>query len=136
MGILDIDYFKQVNDTYSHLAGDAVLTRIARLLHGFDPAMQAFRIGGEEFGLVFAGVSLEVAAPICQRVVDAVRELSFEDHYPGLRVSVSIGLAQTGIQQGSALLAEADRRLYVAKKLGRDRVIADGRSSIAVSAAE
>lgn len=136
VGILDIDYFKQVNDTYSHLAGDAVLTRIARLLHGFDPAMQAFRIGGEEFGLVFAGVSLEVAAPICQRVVDAVRELSFEDHYPGLRVSVSIGLAQTGIQQGSALLAEADRRLYVAKKLGRDRVIADGRSSIAVSAAE
>lgn len=53
-----------------------------------------------------------------------------------MRVTVSIGVAQTGMQHGTALLAEADRRLYVAKKLGRDRVIADGRSSIAVAAAE
>lgn len=96
--------------------------------------MSAFRIGGEEFGLVFVDLALEHAQPIGQRIVDSVRAMTFTDLADGLSVTVSIGLAQTGILQGSALLAEADRRLYVAKKLGRDRVIADGRSSIAVAA--
>jgi diguanylate cyclase (GGDEF) domain len=136
VGILDIDYFKQVNDQHSHLVGDAVLVRVARLLDGFHPRMRAFRIGGEEFGLIFDDMSLESAQPICQSIVDTVRSTPFDDIVEGMRVTVSIGVAQTGMQHGTALLAEADRRLYVAKKLGRDRVIADGRSSIAVAAAE
>lgn len=134
VGILDIDYFKQVNDEYSHLVGDAVLVRIAQELKVFDPSMQVFRIGGEEFALIFDGVSLEQAEPICQRIVDSVKQVDFDYVAKGLRVTVSIGVAQTGVLSGSRLLAEADRRLYVAKKLGRDRVISDSRSSIVVPA--
>lgn len=134
VGILDIDYFKQVNDQFSHLVGDAVLVRVAAMLRSFDPGMKAFRIGGEEFGLIFDHLALEHAEPIAQRVVDTIRTTSFADVAPGLSITVSIGIAQSGVLAGSALLAEADRRLYVAKKLGRDRVIADGRSSIVVAA--
>lgn len=134
VGILDIDYFKQVNDSYSHLVGDKVLIRIANILHRFDPSLRAFRFGGEEFGLVFDRLGLEHAEPICQRLVDTIRTTSFADLAPGLSVTVSIGLAHSGVLSGSPLLAEADRRLYVAKKMGRDRVIADGRSSITVAA--
>jgi diguanylate cyclase (GGDEF)-like protein len=135
VGILDIDHFKLVNDHYSHLVGDQVLIRVAGLVEAINPAMQIFRIGGEEFALVFAGMSLEHAEPLATLVVNAVRRLDLGDIAKGLQVTVSIGLAESGVLAGTALLAEADRRLYVAKKAGRDRLIADARSSIlAVSA--
>jgi len=134
IGVLDIDYFKQVNDQYSHQVGDAVLTLVAHLISHLDPAMRVYRIGGEEFGLIFEGLSLERAEPVAQRALDGVRALDFSHVAKGLRVTVSIGLAENGVLSGSSLLAEADRRLYVAKKLGRDRIISDSRLSIAASA--
>lgn len=134
VGLLDIDYFKQVNDQHSHLVGDSVLVRIAGMLKTFDPSLKAFRVGGEEFGLIFEDLGIDQAEPICQQIVVAIRNTSFSDLAPGLSVTVSIGLAHSGVLSGSPLLAEADRRLYVAKKMGRDRVIADGRSSLAVAA--
>jgi diguanylate cyclase (GGDEF)-like protein len=134
IGILDVDHFKQVNDLYSHPVGDAVLRRVAAILHGCDPAMRVFRIGGEEFALIFEGLGLEHAERIVGHAMEALRAMDFSDIAPGLRVTVSVGLSEAGLLTGSALLAEADRRLYVAKKLGRDRLISDSRSSMAVPA--
>jgi diguanylate cyclase (GGDEF)-like protein len=135
VGILDIDHFKLVNDLHSHLVGDAVLMRVAGLINSMNSGMQIYRIGGEEFALLFPGVSLDRAEPIAHRILNAVRRLNLDDVAQGLRVTVSIGLAEGGILVGTALMAEADRRLYVAKKSGRDRVIADGRSSIIAASA-
>lgn len=136
LAILDIDHFKLVNDQYSHMVGDAVLRRIAQLLRTIDGGMLPYRIGGEEFGLLFPNLSLESAAPLAWKITAAVRDTDFSDLAPGLKVTVSIGLVETGILSGPQLLAEADRRLYVAKKAGRDQVIADGRSSVAALPAE
>lgn len=136
VAILDIDHFKLVNDHFSHIVGDEVLRRVARLLRALDPRMMPYRIGGEEFGLLFPNLSLETAAPLAWDIAAAVRNADFSDLSPDLRVTVSIGLVETGILSGAQLLAEADRRLYVAKKAGRDQVIADGRSSVAALPAE
>jgi diguanylate cyclase (GGDEF)-like protein len=131
VGILDVDHFKAVNDRYSHLVGDAVLARVAGVLNDVDPAMRIFRIGGEEFALVFAGMSLEQAEPLANSALDHIRLIGFADVAEGLRVTASVGLAEAGILLGAKLLAEADRRLYVAKKQGRDQVISDSRASFA-----
>lgn len=134
VGILDVDHFKQVNDRYSHLVGDAVLARVAGVLRSIDRSLQIFRIGGEEFGLIFEGMTREVAEEMANSAIDRIRQTDLGDVARGLRVTASVGLAEHGALVGMTLLAEADRRLYVAKRLGRDMVIADSRPSIAVVA--
>lgn len=134
LGILDVDHFKQVNDRYSHLVGDAVLACVAGVVKAIDPAMQVFRIGGEEFALLFFGLSLDQAERLANKAIERIRQTDLSDLARGLRVTASVGLAEYGGLAGTKLLAEADRRLYVAKKLGRDRVIADGRDSISAAA--
>jgi diguanylate cyclase (GGDEF)-like protein len=129
VGILDVDHFKLVNDRYSHLVGDKVLQEVASAIESVGQGMEVYRIGGEEFALVFPGMALHGAEPIAKLVLEKIRALQFDEVEPKLRVTVSIGLAEAGILHGTKLLAEADRRLYVAKKAGRDRVIADDRSS-------
>ena len=124
LALLDIDHFKRINDRYSHAVGDQVLQQVAtvmrRHLREFDAVS---RWGGEEFALMFPGSSLETARAICERLREAIADTAFETIAPGLRLTVSIGLAgREGVDDHDRLLARADAALYAAKSEGRNRV--------------
>jgi len=123
--MLDLDHFKAINDRHGHAAGDRVLCATTdvwqTLLRGRDPLG---RIGGEEFVVVCADPTLEQAVVVAERLREATAALRFDDIDPQLRVTVSIGVAQsqrTG-DTHEGVLARADAALYRAKQRGRDRV--------------
>lgn len=125
--LLDVDHFKQVNDAWSHQAGDDVLRAVGAVL---ERQMQGVgicaRYGGEEFALFFT-----IADPVqAQAVLEAIRaEIAALrlPAYPGLVVTVSIGFsALHDALNHEKLLADADRQLYVAKRGGRNQVRSDG----------
>ncbi len=127
--ILDIDHFKQVNDTYGHQAGDEVLKgfseRIRRIIRGGDLLC---RMGGEEFVVVMPNVPLDVAQKVAERARAAIEEAPFVIDKAGrsIPITVSIGLAERGRDaQAEALYERADRALYRSKAEGRNRVTAD-----------
>ncbi|MEG3049624.1 MAG: diguanylate cyclase, partial [Thermomonas sp.] len=123
--ILDLDHFKAINDRHGHAAGDRVLRAAAdawhTVLRGRDPLG---RIGGEEFVVVCADTTLEQALVVAERLREATAALLFDDIDPGLRVTVSIGVAQSQRSDDNheAVLARADAALYRAKQRGRNRV--------------
>ena len=123
--MLDLDHFKAINDRHGHAAGDRVLCATTEawqaLLRGRDPLG---RIGGEEFVVVCADTTLEQAIVVAERLREATTALRFDDIDPALRVTVSIGVAQSQ-RSGDThedVLARADAALYRAKQRGRDRV--------------
>jgi diguanylate cyclase (GGDEF)-like protein len=132
LALVDIDHFKQINDRFSHDAGDQVLTRLAALLGQHVEGMGhadgfAARIGGEEFVLALPGVEAEAARSCCERIRAEVENSSWDEIAADARVTVSIGLAveQVGGGDASALLGRADTQLYNAKRQGRNRVISE-----------
>lgn len=126
IAIVDIDNFKTVNDRFSHIAGDAVIQRVARaLVAQIGPHGHAARLGGEEFALIFPDAPEAIAFAICEGIRVAIGAINWSDVAPGLVVTVSIGLAAgDGSAPSGELMQSADNRLYIAKANGRDRVIA------------
>ena len=127
MLVLDIDHFKKVNDMYGHLAGDAVIQRVAWVLRN-QVRQQDFaaRYGGEEFVVLLPDATPAVVMTAAQRIADAVRAESVA--YDGVRidVTVSVGGHVQQVVPGvrwEELLAAADAALYEAKHDGRDRVV-------------
>ncbi len=124
LALLDLDHFKRVNDAYSHAAGDAVLRAIADLmrLHCREMDLVA-RWGGEEFALLFPATGLADAVAVCERLRLAAQEFDASEIAPGLRITVSIGVAaHLGLAHHDRMLVRADERLYEAKQSGRNRV--------------
>ncbi len=122
--LIDIDYFKRINDTYSHLTGDAVLKRLAGLIKAQcrDIDISA-RWGGEEFALLLPQTSLEQGREVCERLRLGLTQLEWQDLAPGLTVTASFGLAvNTGLLHYDKLISRADTLLYQAKAQGRDQV--------------
>lgn len=127
--ILDIDFFKAVNDTYGHDAGDDVLrefaTRIRRSIRGIDLAC---RYGGEEFVIVMPETDLNVAGKVAERVRRAIAAEPFtiEKGARRIEVTISIGLAtlERKDEPVADVLKRADVALYRAKHDGRNRVVA------------
>jgi two-component system cell cycle response regulator len=127
--LLDIDFFKRVNDTYGHLAGDDVLRSVAQL---FQKEVRcedlAARYGGEEFVVVTRGINLEGACCLAERLRKAVEARTILHGDESLQVTVSIGVAslEHGPTEPSVaqLLEAADRALYRAKEGGRNQVVA------------
>jgi diguanylate cyclase (GGDEF)-like protein len=119
--ILDIDHFKNVNDTHGHEAGDAVLTALAGLVRdGVRATDTLARWGGEEFVVLSPGVTAEGAANLAERIRAA---LASGPVAPVGVITASFGVTQ--YRQGESadeLFARADRALYLAKESGRDRV--------------
>jgi two-component system, cell cycle response regulator len=127
--LLDIDYFKKINDTYGHLEGDRVLRELTRACHhGLRTEDMFARYGGEEFAVLLRGVPISGAARAAERLRQAIAEQVFVGQ-PPLSVSVSVGCASmTCVDEPSpaGLVHLADQRLYEAKQAGRGRVVAEG----------
>jgi diguanylate cyclase (GGDEF)-like protein len=124
---IDIDHFKSINDTAGHLAGDAVLRELVSLVSTTcDSNARVARVGGEEFAVLLPVNDAEDAGVAAEHVSSAVRAHTFRTARARLRVTVSIGVATeqvTDAHLSAALCARADEALYVAKRLGRDRVV-------------
>lgn len=125
--MMDIDHFKQVNDTHGHSVGDKVLREFARVI-----ALQVrtgdvvARFGGEEFVVVLMGADITNAAQIAERIREAVESATLFDHdgHP-VPVTTSIGVAcPQGMESSEEVLKHADAHLYCAKAKGRNCVVA------------
>ena len=123
--IMDLDHFKQVNDTHGHLAGDQVLSSVAQLVRENAPAGTPIgRIGGEEFALALRGMPLADVVELAERLRAAVAAQPIETREVVLPVTISIGVAQSNLETTASadLLRRADEQLYRAKEEGRNRV--------------
>jgi diguanylate cyclase (GGDEF)-like protein len=121
--MLDIDHFKNVNDTYGHKAGDEAIRRIAKTLQeGIRGIDLAARIGGEEFALILTETNLAVGAEVAERLRVAIKAVAIPS---AGSMTASFGVAQSPISAKTAhdLLACADAALYEAKRRGRDCVV-------------
>lgn len=128
LALIDVDHFKQVNDRFSHAVGDLVLKQVASTLRSTcRPSDVAARLGGEEFVVILECSQGADPAAAAERLREAVETLRWQSISAGLRVTVSIGLATAAeAADGPGLLAIADRRLYAAKRAGRNRLVASG----------
>jgi diguanylate cyclase (GGDEF)-like protein len=124
--VLDIDHFKQYNDTYGHLCGDAVLSELGRVIQKLiRDSDSAYRYGGEEFIIVLPATNREEAARVAERIRASFNEHAF---FPrsGTEVHVSISLGVTSYNPGESVsdfVDRADQNMYAAKKCGRNTTV-------------
>ncbi|MDR3516357.1 MAG: diguanylate cyclase [Azospirillaceae bacterium] len=120
----DIDFFKTINDRFSHATGDAVLRQIGEILRiNTRPGDIIARYGGEEFVAAFPETAIDHAASLCERLRQAIETSPWHTIHPDLRVTISIGLdGNRTLGTLEAMLHAADQRLYRAKRSGRNRV--------------
>jgi diguanylate cyclase (GGDEF)-like protein len=123
----DLDHFKKVNDTYGHQVGDNVLKELAQILKGEAREIDTVgRYGGEEFLLLLPGTVLDSAVTFAERLRQRVEEHTFSYDGGTFKRTMSSGVAawpHPRVSDAEALLRSADDALYVAKELGRNRVI-------------
>lgn len=118
--MIDIDFFKAVNDTYGHPTGDVVLQRVAQCIsRNVRPSDFAFRYGGEEFLVLVSSADKDGALLAAQRIRESVANAV--DEPPAVTVSIGVAQRRSGEPQ-EALTARADQALYDAKERGRNRV--------------
>jgi two-component system, cell cycle response regulator len=139
--MVDIDFFKAVNDNYGHAAGDEVLRELGdRLVHSVRNFDLVARVGGEEFVVVMPDASTEVAAAVAERLCQRVARKQFTlAHAVGridLTISIGCATASGESEQPDSLLRRADEALYMAKRAGRNQgVVAPGDRAAAVETA-
>ena len=130
----DVDHFKKVNDTYGHLAGDAVLKGVATCLSNAVRREDAvFRYGGEEFAVLLRETPLQGALILAERLRAGVERARHQgEGIPApLQVTVSVGVAMLGSGTSDEMLIHtADQALYHAKHTGKNRVVHDGTTII------
>jgi diguanylate cyclase (GGDEF)-like protein len=124
--ICDVDHFKQVNDNYGHLAGDAVLRELAKRI---DSSLRSYdsvgRYGGEEFIILIPGANGAGAAELAERLRAAVADLPMQTNEGEFRCTMSFGATALNKRQAfdlNSLIREADEALLLAKNSGRNRV--------------
>jgi diguanylate cyclase (GGDEF)-like protein/PAS domain S-box-containing protein len=128
--ILDVDYFKKINDTYGHYTGDQVLIQVSeRIKSCLRDSDLVARIGGEEFGVFLPDTPLQGAHKVAERIRHTICDSTFSVCGSPISCSVSIGVASSSVYEGSGsdnieLYKIADQNLYIAKSAGRNQVIA------------
>lgn len=127
--LMDIDYFKNYNDTYGHILGDETLKKVTSVLKKYTKRSCdfAFRVGGEEFCLIFSADNEEKSLAFCNTLKENIQKLGIEHKASDINefVTVSIGLVVkrgSKIKDSKDLYMKADDALYKAKELGRNRV--------------
>jgi diguanylate cyclase len=127
LGVFDIDHFKNVNDTWGHLAGDKVLNLLPRQLKNvLSEKDMVFRYGGEEFVFLLPNCNLLDAKNKAEAIRDAVEKMPFNVNGEPVPITISIGIAQLATGEShEALFERADKLLYQAKSAGRNRVISE-----------
>ena len=135
--LLDIDYFKKINDTYGHQTGDEALVVVARILTDMTRTKGTVaRIGGEEFAILLPDTNRLSTAVLAERIRVAVERERFIVGDRAVPITISIGIASFGTDPSDSidqLVGVADSRLYLAKNSGRNRICVndDGKSSFA-----
>jgi diguanylate cyclase (GGDEF)-like protein len=124
IALLDLDWFKRINDTYGHPTGDEVLRTFAITVFANIRGVDRFgRYGGEEFLLVLPDTPNEVAVRLLERLRSIIAGLDWSAFSSGMRVTVSAGIATLKASEtADTLLARADGALYKAKAQGRNRI--------------
>ena len=120
--LADVDHFKQYNDAHGHLAGDAVLVKVAEIFRKMTRAVDSVaRYGGEEFVVMLIEAPIAVAATVAERIRARIAAEGFE----GGKMSVSIGAAEYPAHGDTPeeLIASADAAMYRAKSDGRNRIM-------------
>jgi diguanylate cyclase (GGDEF)-like protein len=126
--MIDIDWFKKINDVYGHPIGDQILTQLAAHLTQHVRSSDFIgRYGGEEFLVILGHTELATAVDVAEKLCQSIASLGFSDNR--LRITVSIGVAssQDGMKP-AGIVARADEQLYRAKHLGRNRVMCEQHS--------
>lgn len=127
--MIDLDHFKQVNDTYGHLAGDQVLVALANMVSLSIRSEDVFaRYGGEEFVVLSSNCDLDAAGTIAERIRENVANQVVEYSDQKIQITVSIGVASISNPEektADELILAADRAMYEAKRGGRNRVVVD-----------
>ena len=125
VAVLDMDHFKRVNDTHGHAVGDGVLQELVHRLGASTRASDSFgRIGGEEFLILWPGLSVESSRVAADRVRQIMERTPFRIDEVVLKATVSLGVTTTlGDDSEDAIIERADQALYAAKAAGRNRVI-------------
>ncbi|KFZ30311.1 signal peptide protein [Pseudidiomarina salinarum] len=124
--MIDVDHFKQVNDTWGHTRGDFILTKIAEVCEqSLRPSDVIGRFGGEEFVVALPDTSPSDAQAVAERIKNNVEALPLTDELSDLNLSVTIGIAiaQAEDDDLDALITRADSMLYAGKRDGRNRVV-------------
>jgi two-component system cell cycle response regulator len=138
--MLDLDYFKQINDAFGHPAGDAVLKEAGRLLRESIRLYDlACRYGGEEFAVIMPNTRLTDARVFCERVRKKMEKAAVRYGSQDIKITASIGLAQFSPAKDKSvadLIKRADDALYAAKQQGRNRVVAAAQKSEQQAAGE
>jgi len=123
--IMDIDYFKNINDKHGHAAGDAVLAHIGKLLQQLTRRSDVCaRIGGEEFGILLLSTNLLDASVLAEKLRQEIADSPLEFENSGIPVTASFGVAGDE-PDFDTLYKDADAAMYRAKKAGRNQVVSD-----------
>lgn len=128
---MDVDYFKKINDSYGHFAGDQVLVKIAEILaenaRDYD---EVSRLGGEEFAILMPSTDSHAAFKIAQRIRERIELTQFDvENEKKLHITISIGVAcypDIIVANVEELLKKADEALYHAKRSGRNKIVIAG----------
>lgn len=124
--MIDIDYFKKVNDTYGHMAGDMILKQLAGILtESVRRSDIVGRYGGEEFSIIIPEASSNDVFQLCERIRRSIENYSFHADDKIIKITVSIGVYFKGFNDEIShtdMIKKADENLYKAKRDGRNRV--------------
>jgi diguanylate cyclase (GGDEF)-like protein len=130
MIFFDIDFFKEINDTYGHVAGDFVLKEmcgeIKTIIRDED---ELFRYGGEEFVILAPFISKANAGKVAEKVRERILDKKFIYHEEEIKITLSLGVASIpddDVSDPTALVDLADKRMFMAKKNGRNQVVIEG----------
>ncbi|MGX5173991.1 diguanylate cyclase [Aliikangiella sp. IMCC44653] len=133
--LLDIDNFKQFNDLYGHIAGDKVIQKLGRILNTSlrENALCA-RVGGEEFAVLIANEDKDGLLMIAERVRETFSKATYHVNDTTTQCTISLGVASKQLNESTtALITRADKALYEAKKLGRNRVYFADESQLTIN---